>query len=80
MVFRIFVSSPCMLRIDYCCVVSVTIGEPECSDDGQDIDISKYFVGSGANSMHAHVVWESLPPYHCSNHLGGFQAPFLFTL
>ena len=29
---------PCMLIIDYCRVVSVTVGGPECSDNGQDID------------------------------------------
>ena len=30
---------PCMLIIEFYCVVSVTVGGPECSDDGQDINI-----------------------------------------
>ena len=36
---RISVLSPCMLSINYYCVNSVTVEWPECSDDGQDIDI-----------------------------------------
>ena len=40
---RISVLSPCMLRIDFCCVVSVTVGGAVCSDDGQDIELFQIF-------------------------------------
>ena len=33
------VLSPCILSIDYHCVVSVTVGWPECLDDAQHINI-----------------------------------------
>ena len=36
--------SSCMLIIEFYCVVSVTVGGPECLDGGQDIDaMAVYF-------------------------------------
>ena len=56
------VFSPCMLSIDYYCVVSVTVGDQSVRTLIKTLTISKYFVGSGANSMHTHVVGKSLLP------------------
>ena len=40
--------------------VSVTVGDQSVQTLIKTLTISKYFVGSGANPMHTHVVWKSL--------------------
>ena len=54
------VLSPCMLSTDYYCVVSVTVGDQSVRTLIKTLIISKYFVGSGANPVHTHVVVKSL--------------------
>ena len=49
-----------MLSIGYYCVVSVTIGDQSVRTLIKTLIISKYFVGSGANPVHTHVVVKSL--------------------
>ena len=49
-----------MCSIDYCGVVSVTIGWQRVRTLIKTTTFFKYFVGSGANPVHTHVVVKSL--------------------
>ena len=49
-----------MLSTEYYCVVSVTVGDQSVRTLIKTLIISRYFVGSGANQVHTHVVVKSL--------------------
>ena len=49
-----------MLSIDYYCVVSVIVGDQIVWTLIKTLTISKYFVGSGANRVHTHIVVKKL--------------------